>query len=202
MTLAQLLRHDPRTPWEVVLDATNTADALMRDVKSRVLDGGDVTVEQVDRLLELTTYAHKLATVAIQTGAAAHVAQARVELLQSQTQIMIGATRVAVEGLLDHLVALGAVDPAYAARLRTWAWEAAARRAENPEAESVELPPLPAVPVDAVRIVEHDGDDDHDHDDPDGDEDAGHDRAAAVPRHGRPAWMRVVDEPASDPPSS
>jgi len=198
MTMAQLLRDDPRTPWEVVLDATHTADVIMRETKAKFTEGEEIGVELVDRLVELTTYAHKLATVAIQTKAADHVAQARVELLQSQTGIIADALTTAVGGVLDHLVSLGAIDQAYALQLRQWALDAAAAPAEAAgRRRDVELPTLPPVPRDATRVIEHDAGDDHDDGASVRDEDAGHDRAGVQPQRDRPGWLRTVNDDAS-----
>src|SRR5215207_10031030 len=67
LTLQLLLRQDPRPVWQVVLDATHTLDALARDAKAKLLEGEEVTVEQLDRLLELTSHQHRLASTAITT---------------------------------------------------------------------------------------------------------------------------------------
>jgi hypothetical protein len=198
VTLAQLLRGDPRSPWEVVLAATGIADAVMRETKTRMLEGEIITPEQVDRLMEITERAHKLASAAIQTKAADHVAQARVELLQSQTSLMIDAITTGLDGVLDHLVSLGAIDQAYAWQLRQWALGAVSAKAEAAgRAGDVELPALPPVPSEAVRVVDVDLGDDHDDGASVRDEDAGHDRAGVQPQRDRPGWLRAADDDAS-----
>jgi hypothetical protein len=73
ITLAQLLAQDPRSPWEVVLDATHTLDCLMRDAKVDLQAGEPVSVDQLDRLINLSQTAHHLAQTAIQTKAAEHI---------------------------------------------------------------------------------------------------------------------------------
>jgi hypothetical protein len=65
ITLAQLLDQDPRSPWQVVLDATHTLDCLARDAKINILEGDTVSVDQLDRLINLSQTAHHLASVAI-----------------------------------------------------------------------------------------------------------------------------------------
>jgi hypothetical protein len=79
ITLAQLLAQDPRSPWEVVLDATHTLDCLMRDAKVDLQAGEPVSVDQLDRLINLSQTAHHLAQTAIQTKAAEHIVQTYVD---------------------------------------------------------------------------------------------------------------------------
>jgi hypothetical protein len=79
ITLEQLLAQDPRSPWEVVLDATHTLDALAQDAKINILEGDTVSVDQLDRLINLSQTAHHLAQTAIQTKAAEHIAQRLVD---------------------------------------------------------------------------------------------------------------------------
>jgi hypothetical protein len=172
MTLAQLLGQDPRTPWEVVLDATHTADVLMRDTKAKLLVGENVTVEQVDRLLELTTYAHKLASVAIQTGAAERVAQTYERNRQLEGEIIATPIVVVLDGVDRYLAGLG-LDAGQVITLRSWAVEAAAATLEDGD-----VPALPPVPGKAVRVLKHDPGDDHQ------DDARGRDEAARPGQHG------------------
>lgn len=175
MTLAQLLGQDPRTPWEVVLDATHTADVLMRDTKAKLLVGENVTVEQVDRLLELTTYAHKLASVAIQTGAAERVAATYERNLREEGQVLATALETVLDGVERYLTGLG-LDAGRVIALRAWAVEAAATRLEGGD-----VPALPPVPSRAVVVVEHDAGDDHADDAREADEDDQHDDDVPAP---------------------
>jgi hypothetical protein len=78
-TLAQLLAADPRPVWQVVLDAVHRLDCLARDHQVKVLAGETVSVEALDRLVELSKVSHHLAQTAIATKAAEHLAQGYVD---------------------------------------------------------------------------------------------------------------------------
>jgi hypothetical protein len=74
-TLAQLLSTDPRHPWELVLDACHLIDCVSRDYRAEVLTGETLSIEQLDRLVELSKATHHLATTAISTRAHEHIAE-------------------------------------------------------------------------------------------------------------------------------
>jgi hypothetical protein len=77
MTLAQLLQNDPRPLPEVLLDATHTADAVFRDLRLRLLEGEEITVEQLDRLVERARLAHHLARTTVETGVVVKLVEAQ-----------------------------------------------------------------------------------------------------------------------------
>jgi hypothetical protein len=68
VTLAQLLQDEPRPLVEVMADAVANADAAMRDARLRLLEGEEVTVDQLDRVLELSRLAHHLSRTMLDTG--------------------------------------------------------------------------------------------------------------------------------------
>jgi hypothetical protein len=73
-TLAQLLQSDPRPLPEVMAEAVHNVDAAMRDARLRLLEGEEVTVDQLDRVLELSRLAHHLSRTMLETGIFAKVA--------------------------------------------------------------------------------------------------------------------------------
>jgi hypothetical protein len=74
MTLAQLLQSDPRPLPAVMADAVANADAAMTDARLRLLEGEEVSITQLDRLLELSRLAHHLSRTMLETGIFAKVA--------------------------------------------------------------------------------------------------------------------------------
>jgi hypothetical protein len=82
MTLAQLLQGDPRPLGEVLIDATHTADALMRTYKARVLAGETLDADLLTRLVEATARAHHLAETTARLGV--HVELVKQAQLQRQ----------------------------------------------------------------------------------------------------------------------
>lgn len=99
VTLAQLLEGDRRHPWEVVLDATHTMDAIVRDFRAEVVAGETITVDQLDRLINVNQIRHHLATTAISTKAHEHVALAFEQHLELQGR----AVGIAIGAALDAL---------------------------------------------------------------------------------------------------
>src|SRR5689334_6152060 len=59
MSLAQILRDDPRPPWQVLLEALHTSDAIMQDLLQVARDQ-DLTPEQMDRLVQAAERAAKM----------------------------------------------------------------------------------------------------------------------------------------------
>jgi hypothetical protein len=76
-TLAQLLQHDPRPLAEVLLDATHTADVVFRELRLQLAEGGTVTPDQLDRLLERARLAHHLARTTVETGVVVKMVEAQ-----------------------------------------------------------------------------------------------------------------------------
>ena len=105
LTMAQLFDRDPRHPWEVVLDMTHKLDVITQEFQAEVLAGENVTVDQLDRLIELARTTHHLATTAISTKAHENVAMAFTRHLDMQGQLV--ATAIAAG--LDKLGLTGSV---------------------------------------------------------------------------------------------
>jgi hypothetical protein len=84
VTFAQLLQSDPRPVGEVLLDALHNADVAMRDVRARLVeDGQPVTVDQLDRFINLSMLTHHLAKTTVDAGVEVQlVNQARASLQQ------------------------------------------------------------------------------------------------------------------------
>jgi hypothetical protein len=90
VTLAQLLQQDRRHPWEVVLEATHTMDAIVRDLQLGVLAGETITINQVR---------HHMAKTAIDTKAHENVAMAFTRHLELEGQLVASAVGVALDKL-------------------------------------------------------------------------------------------------------
>jgi hypothetical protein len=99
VTLAQLLEGDRRHPWEVVLDATHTMDAIVRDFRSEVVAGESITVDQLDRLIAVNQIRHHLASTAISTRAHEQVSLAFTRHLEVEGQLVGTALGAAIDGL-------------------------------------------------------------------------------------------------------
>lgn len=84
MTFAQLLQSDPRPVGEVLLDALHNADVAMQDMRVRLTEGGEpVTVDQLDRFINLSRLTHHLAKTTVDAGVeVALVNQAKAEVQQ------------------------------------------------------------------------------------------------------------------------
>jgi hypothetical protein len=139
VTLAQLLEGDRRHPWEVVLDATYTMDAIVRDFRAEVVAGETITVDQLDRLINVNQIRHHLATTAISTKAHEHVALAFEQHLELQGR----AVGIAIGAAIDKL---GLTEP-----WRLYALDVARRALLGDEAQGDE----PQPPEDPV-IAEYD----------------------------------------------
>lgn len=115
-TLAQLIRDDPRHPWEVVLNATHIGDSLMRECEAPLRRGEQLTAEQVDRLVESTRLAHHLAKTALDTRAHEHIADS----FQRHEHLEADIVSKAIVTVLDKLVSgLFVDDPSLDARTRS-----------------------------------------------------------------------------------
>ena len=187
MSISQIIGEDRRPVGEVILDSVAIMDKLMREAAVPLRAGQPLAPDQLDRLLDATKLANHVAKVAVDAGATQALVLERQRHRAQENEYVTGAILAVVDGLEDHLLALG-IDRYHVAALRTWAFETAAARLED-----AELPALPPVPVEAVRVVDVDPVDDHDDDARVREEDGGHDRAEAT-------WLRVVD--VDDDPSS
>jgi hypothetical protein len=68
-TFAQLLQSDPRPVGEVLLDALHNADTAMRDIRAQLVEEGQpVTVDQLDRFINLSRLTHHLAKTTVDAG--------------------------------------------------------------------------------------------------------------------------------------
>jgi hypothetical protein len=120
VTLAQLMEGDRRHPWEVVLDMTHTLDSITQDFRREVVAGKKVTIDQLDRLIELAQTTHHLATTAITSKAAEKMAVA----FERHTEGLGELVGIAVDAATDRL---GLTDPwrAYALQVAAHALRAA-----------------------------------------------------------------------------
>jgi hypothetical protein len=83
MTFAQLLQSDPRPVGEVLLDALHNADVAMQDMRAGLATGEPVTVDQLDRFINLSRLTHHLAKTTVDAGVEVQlVNQARASLQQ------------------------------------------------------------------------------------------------------------------------
>lgn len=64
-TLGQLLMNDRRPPWVVLLDALHVADAILRDIVIKVQERDDVSPDLLDRLVDASDRAAKIAKVTL-----------------------------------------------------------------------------------------------------------------------------------------
>lgn len=128
MSLAQLLGQDPRPPWQVLLDALATTDAIMQDSIAVVRQqGASLTPDQLERLVDAVERAAKLSKITID----ANVGERRTRLLESQTQLMTGAIQAGLDAVFAGLVDKLGLDPAAEVELRQVALEAVAQHAEQ-----------------------------------------------------------------------
>lgn len=96
VALAEALRRaDHRPPWEVLSDALDAADSLMRQARMAAAEGGRVTVEQLDRLVDAIERAARMAKVALDAG----VDERRVRLAEAQGVLL---ARVCGAVLAEH----------------------------------------------------------------------------------------------------
>jgi hypothetical protein len=127
-TFAQLLQSDPRPVGEVLLDALHNADVAMQDMRAQLVEGGEpVTVDQLDRFINLSRLTHHLAKTTVDAGVEVHlVNQARASLEQVgayMTDVLLTvldalplhpAQRQYLLDLAQHrLLELGRTEPRY-----------------------------------------------------------------------------------------
>jgi hypothetical protein len=142
VTLAQLMETNPRHPWEVVLDMTHTLDAITQEFRAEVLAGETMTVDQLDRLIELAQTTHHLATTAINSKAHEKVSLAFTQHLEMQGRVIGLAIDAVVRGLTTSL------DIDSGEQLHDWALAqahrmlVAAQDGEPAEPPDVEPPPF------------------------------------------------------------
>jgi hypothetical protein len=144
VTLATLLKSDPRPVWDVVLDAVATADALMTDLKLGITAGADdphaepLDPAQLSRLSDAVKLAHSLASSAITVRAY----ELKSQVAELDGERLADAVLAAVMVLLD---ALGIADPGDRAEVDAWLRRAlgAALRGQ----------PVPDPPLAALRGV-------------------------------------------------
>jgi hypothetical protein len=135
ITIAQLRDRDPRHPMEIVLDMTSKLDVITQAYQDELLaDVESITDDQVDRLVQLSTTTHHLASTAISTKAAEKVALAFEQHLELQGR----AVGVAIGAALDRL---GLTEP-----WRIYALNVARRALLGDEAQGDEPQP-PEDPV-------------------------------------------------------
>jgi hypothetical protein len=179
MSIAQIMGEERRPVGEVLLDSVAIVDKLQRDAATLVAQG-QVSADQIERLVESARLANHMSYVAVKAGATEALVQERQRNLARESDYVTSAVSAVVDGLEDHMLALG-IDSRHVAALRTWAFEAAASKLEDGEP-----PALPPVPVRAVRASDVDLVDDHD------DGDSVREEDDQPGEHGA-AWLRVVD---------
>jgi hypothetical protein len=67
-TFAQLLQSDPRPVGTVLLDALHNADVAMRDMRAGLVEGEPVTIDTLDRFINLSRLTHHLAKTTVDAG--------------------------------------------------------------------------------------------------------------------------------------
>lgn len=82
VTFAQLLQGERRPLAEVLLDCVHTADAATQELRIEVASGEPVSVDRLDRLLELNRLTHHLARTAFDSGVAAKLVEQQRASLQ------------------------------------------------------------------------------------------------------------------------
>lgn len=140
MSVSQLLGEDRRPVGEVILDTVAIMDRLMLEAAVPLRAGEPLPADQLDRLLDATKLANHVAKVAVDAGATAALVRERERHRDQENAHVTGAVAAIVDGLEDHLVALG-IDQRHVLALRTWAFEAAACKLEDREPPA--LPPVP-----------------------------------------------------------
>jgi hypothetical protein len=142
VTFAQLLQSDPRPVGEVLLDALHNADAAMQDMRVRLVeDGQPVTVDQLDRFINLSRLTHHLAKTTVDAGV-------EVALVNQQRAAVGEVGGFLADILLTVLNALP-LHPAWRSYLLDLARHRLLEIAQQDGARVMEAPdaPLPDAPV-------------------------------------------------------
>lgn len=127
-TLAELLRADPRHPWEVVLDHMHTLDAVAREARLTLGEDGTVTPQQLDRIVEYAKAAHHLAKTAIDVGAHERIAQSLQRQVELDGQVIAQTLGATLDALLDRLTETLNLPAQRRADLRDWTFAVAQRQ--------------------------------------------------------------------------
>jgi hypothetical protein len=153
MTLAQLMKGDKRPVGEVLLDAVHVNDVLMNQLKAEV-EGGDVSLDTVTRLIEASARAGKLAKVTIDAGVAVKLVEQRERNLELEGRLV---TEIMTD-VLSHVVNGLGLNAVRAKDVRDWALATMVARLGGPD---VELPSAPywlgidaIVEAEVVEVVE------------------------------------------------
>lgn len=151
LTLATLLQNDRRPPWEVLLDAVHVADSLMRDARVKVDGAEDLTPRQLDNLVDSTKLAHHMARTAIDTGAAAKIADVIKRNVDLEGDVIARTLAVVLDALLEALC----LPKDRAREVRAWAARAAAAALDGYGGDDAEVT-VPPPPLDGYALVRTD----------------------------------------------
>jgi hypothetical protein len=100
VTLAQLRERDPRNPMEIVLDMTHKLDVITEAYQDELLANvEDISDEQVDRLIQLSSTTHHLASTAINTKAHEKIALA----FDRHVDVLGQMVNTAIDAALDKV---------------------------------------------------------------------------------------------------
>ncbi|RDI21709.1 hypothetical protein [Lentzea flaviverrucosa] len=159
LTLAEIIRGDPRPLHVALADALHTVDAAFVDTKLRVTASGDeLTADELDRLLASAERVVRHASVAIKTGAIEKIA----ESYERNTKLE-GQLAAEVIGRVLDAFARGVgldLEPVHRVRfqqeLREWALESATLALSTVDSkgsgDDVTVPPPPLAGVAFVTV--------------------------------------------------
>jgi hypothetical protein len=147
MTLAQLLKEDPRPVGVAMLDALSTIDAIFREAKVRV--GDETNAEDLGRLLEAAERVMKLGKTFVDTGLVAKLTEQASRDMELEGKIMVEV----VSNVVDSLVNLLPISLNDRAAWRTYALGTAMAALVN-KPEHAPPPPPPLRMIDAVVVDE------------------------------------------------
>jgi hypothetical protein len=119
----------------------------MNQLKAEV-EGGDVSLDTVTRLIEASARAGKLAKVTIDAGVAVKLVEQRERNLELEGRLLTDVLANVVNGMVDALVP----DPLAREAWRRWALDTAHAGLRGIEAGT--QPELPAAPVEYAAVVE------------------------------------------------
>jgi hypothetical protein len=142
LTIAELLKRDPRPIRAVLTDAVHIADSAMLDLESAVVYG-DTSVDVLDRLVESAKYTTVMATAALARGLPLdNPVPAGMVTLDAASQVIASATMAMAVDLVSELLPLRtAEDVRYRDSLFSWC-----RDRMRAVVAGGELPPLPVKP--------------------------------------------------------